>query len=127
MTETDPRLLNLLGHSDVLDNDTSAEQVERCRQYSEILAQSVPQMAYDFENCQPTEHPNPLDALIFRLSLATYNYCDALSRLAIRDRDGDKWAREYHEKAAAEWFAARKAAEMYVYGKVRSTTVIAGA
>jgi hypothetical protein len=119
----DARLTNLLDHCAALDQDRSAEQIQRSRQYAEIIAQSVPQMAYDFETCQPTEHPNRLHALIFRLALATYNYVDALSRLHLRHLD--KWAEEYHEKAVTEWAAARREAEIFAFGSVRAATLLA--
>jgi hypothetical protein len=121
----DARLTNLLDHCAALDADTSAEQVERTRQFAEIIAQSLPIASYNGGLQNISDHPDPVDRLIWRLALGTYNMADALSRLHIRDRDGDKWAREYHESASAEWYAARKEVEMAVYGKIRSTTLLA--
>jgi hypothetical protein len=122
----DQRLLNLIEAARKLDGDNvTLEQMESCRQYSQIIACSLPELPYDFENCRPGDYADATEAAIHRLAIAMYQHADALFR--IKKFKGDQWATEMHKRAREEFRTARIEAEMLATGHVSAATLIATA
>jgi hypothetical protein len=122
---TDQRLLNLIEAARKLDDgdNVTLEQCESCRQYSQIIACSLPELPYDFENCRPGDYADATEAAIHRLAIAMYQHADALFR--IKKFKGDQWATEMHKQAREEFRTARIEAEMLATGHVSAATLIA--
>jgi hypothetical protein len=121
---TDQRLLNLIAASQKLDGgNVSLDQMESCRQFAEILAQSLPPMVFDANTGLPVDRPNPTDAAIWRLALALHEHSDAMYRMV--KFHGDKGTTEMHARTREEFRTARIEAELLATGRVSAATLIA--